>query len=73
MLFQLSETATGHIYNRNSSHIQSEPYFTKMIPTSAGLLYYDCFQQDNGNIKVISEPCDKGATCHEFEEQTFES
>lgn len=43
-----------------------------MIPISDRLLHYDCFQYDKGNIKVISEPGDKAATCHELEAQTFD-
>lgn len=51
--------------------MQSESQFAKMIPISDRLLRYDCFQQDNGDIKVISEPYEKGATGREPEAQTF--
>lgn len=44
-----------------------------MIPISDKLVCYDYFRQDNGNIKVTYEPCDKEALCHEPEMQTFES
>lgn len=54
--------------------MQSEPWFAKMIPISDKLLCCNCFQQENGNTKVIYEPCDKGVTCNdELEVQTFES
>lgn len=70
--FQLSETPQGTSAIQ-ARVIESEPEFAKMIPISDKLLCCDCFRQDNGTIKVTFEPCDKGATCHELESQTFES